>query len=178
MNSALMMFIVIGGVGGLANAFVNNYALFCVCRFVAAMGLKIWIISRKPNQILTQCLSLHKSGHTGLFLVPFTTSVELVGTKMVTFWSNMSHVPFALGQFVVIMIAYAERDWKMFQVRNQLKNPKGNNLTVGVSPYISDLLFGADFLSPASFLHHSRISSLAHREQTIQRGGGRCREGY
>ena len=43
---------------------------------------------------------------------------------MVTFWSNMSHVPFALGQFVVIMIAYAERDWKMFQVRNQLKNPK------------------------------------------------------
>ena len=38
MNAALMMFIVIGGVGGLANAFVNNYALFCVCRFVAAMG--------------------------------------------------------------------------------------------------------------------------------------------
>ena len=34
-----MMFIVIGGAGGLANAFVNDYALFCVCRFVAAMGL-------------------------------------------------------------------------------------------------------------------------------------------
>ena len=55
------------------------------------------------------------SGHTGLFLVPFTTSVELVGTKMVTFWSNMSHVPFALGQFLVIMIAYGERDWRTFQ---------------------------------------------------------------
>ena len=34
-----MMFIVIGGAGGLANAFVSNYALFCVCRFVAAMGI-------------------------------------------------------------------------------------------------------------------------------------------
>ena len=45
MNSALMMFIVIGGIGGLANAFVNNYALFCVCRFVAAMGQSIWILS-------------------------------------------------------------------------------------------------------------------------------------
>lgn len=53
--------------------------------------------------------------------MPFTIAVELVGTKMVTFWSNMSHVPFALGQFVVIMIAYAERDWRMFQERNRPK---------------------------------------------------------
>ena len=51
-----MMFIVIGGVGGLANAFVNDYALFCVCRFVAAMGLSLWIDQRPPNQILTQFL--------------------------------------------------------------------------------------------------------------------------
>ena len=43
MNPALMMFIVIGGVGGLANAFVNNYALFCICRFVAAMGMSVRI---------------------------------------------------------------------------------------------------------------------------------------
>ena len=64
-------------------------------------------------------ISFFKSGHTGLFLVPFTMAVELVGTKMVTFWSNMSHVPFALGQFVVIMIAYAERDWRMFQERKK-----------------------------------------------------------
>ena len=53
--------------------------------------------------------------------MPFTTSVELVGTKMVTFWSNMSHVPFALGQFVVIMIAYGERDWRTFQGSQQLR---------------------------------------------------------
>ena len=47
-TSALMMFIVIGGVGGLANAFVNNYALFCVCRFVAAMGQSLCMNSL-PN---------------------------------------------------------------------------------------------------------------------------------
>ena len=69
------------------------------------------------------------SGHTGLFLVPFTTSVELVGTKMVTFWSNMSHVPFALGQFVVIMIAYGERDWRTFQAsQNPRRRQKLPNL--------------------------------------------------
>ena len=34
-----MMFIVIGGAGGVANAFVDSYALFCACRFVAAMGI-------------------------------------------------------------------------------------------------------------------------------------------
>ena len=112
-----MMFIVIGGAGGLANAFVSNYALFCVCRFVAAMGILTATDPRGANKTVNISILPHL-GHTGLFLVPFTTSVELVGTKMVTFWSNMSHAPFALGQFVVIMIAYAERDWRRFQVGN------------------------------------------------------------
>jgi hypothetical protein len=36
-----------------------------------------------------------------MFLIPFTTTVELVGPEWKTFWGNMSHVPFALGEALV-----------------------------------------------------------------------------
>ena len=63
LNSALMMFIVIGGVGGLANAFVNDYALFCVCRFVAAMGLSVPLDRSKNSESDSHSISLKIRTH-------------------------------------------------------------------------------------------------------------------
>ena len=43
-------------------------------------------------------------------------TVELVGDKTKTFWGNMSQVPFAIGEVIVVLIAVAIRDWQDFQI--------------------------------------------------------------
>ena len=48
---------------------------------------------------------------------------------------------------------------------------------ITVSSFISDILFGTDIPPLAPLLHHARVSSLAHREQTIRRGEGHCHKG-
>jgi hypothetical protein len=54
-----------------------------------------------------------------MFLISFTSSVELVGPELKTFWGNLIHVPFQIGGLIVTLIAYLERDWVMFQVSLQ-----------------------------------------------------------
>ncbi len=87
-----MIFVGIAAAASLSNAFVSSYGAFCAIRFVTAMG------------------------HVGMFLVPFTTTVELVSAEWMSFWGNMAHVPFALGEALVVLIAYLIRDWKDFQI--------------------------------------------------------------
>ena len=56
----------------------------------------------------------------GLFMIPFTIAIELVGDKTKTFWGNMAQVPFAIGEVIVCLIAMAVRDWQDFQLASSV----------------------------------------------------------
>lgn len=94
-----------------------------------------------------------------MFLISFTSSVELVGPELKTFWGNLIHVPFQIGGLIVTLIAYLERDWVMFQVSLQyvlLKFDEINAIFLS-----SDLLFHPNLPCPPSLLHNTRVPAVA-----------------
>lgn len=75
----------VGCTGSLANTFCQNYISFVVCRFITAIG------------------------HMGLFMLAFNMTVEICGPETKTFASNLIHVPFAIGEALVSLIAMLVR---------------------------------------------------------------------
>ena len=54
-------------------------------------------------------------GCFGVFAIPFTLSVELVGNKYKTIVGALYQVPFALGEILIGLAAMGIRDYRWFQ---------------------------------------------------------------
>ena len=66
--------------------------------------------------IITSLVIFSFTGAQGCFLMTFSLSVELVGVKKKTLIGNLIQPPFAFGEVIVSLIAWAIRDWKKFQI--------------------------------------------------------------
>eukprot|EP00095_Tigriopus_kingsejongensis_P002623 maker-scaffold290_size220039-snap-gene-0.6 protein:Tk02623 transcript:maker-scaffold290_size220039-snap-gene-0.6-mRNA-1 annotation:"solute carrier family 22 member 15-like" len=84
--------IVVGVVGSLCGSFCNDYISYCVTRFLTGFGAM------------------------GTFLVPYNLTVELSGARTKTLIGNLSQIPFAVGECLVVLIAYFFRDWRLFTI--------------------------------------------------------------
>ena len=49
-------------------------------------------------------------------MVPFNLSIELVGNKYKTAIGLLFHIPYAIGQVLLSLVAIGVRDYKMYQI--------------------------------------------------------------
>ena len=55
-------------------------------------------------------------GGIGVFVVPFTLSMELVGNKYKTAVGLIFHVPYSIGQVILGVLAIWVRDYRIYQI--------------------------------------------------------------
>jgi len=55
-------------------------------------------------------------GAMGVFLVPYTLSVELVGSKYKTLIGCVIQIPFAIGEAIDGLVAWPLDEWWIFQI--------------------------------------------------------------
>lgn len=91
-KKTLMLSILFGSSASLSGAFCTSYIGYSATRFLTAFGAQ------------------------GTFLIPFSLSVELVGSKKKTLVGNMVQAPFAIGEAILGLLAYAIRDWRILQI--------------------------------------------------------------
>ena len=110
-TSFIALLMVAGGL--LLNAFMPEYISFTVSRFITGFGKSTLIpcYDTKVEKIFVACYL----GSIGVFAIPFTLNVELVGNKYKTIAGLLYQTPFALGEIVIGLIAIGVRDYRWFQ---------------------------------------------------------------
>ena len=130
-KKALTIAALVNGVGLLLTAFMPNYILFTIARFITGLGMRTnqSFSDKKIKKIVydinTFVDTLNKisnfmiyllTGGIGVFVVPFNLCVELVGNKYKTPVGLIFHAPYSIGQAILGLIAIGVRDYMTYQI--------------------------------------------------------------
>ena len=126
-KKALTIAALVNASGLLMTAFMPNYALFTIARFITGLGrifsilfafyhICILNLVKESLSIISYMKIFIKTGGIGVFVVPFNLCVELVGNKFKTPVGILYHAPYAIGTILLGLIAIVVRDYQIYQI--------------------------------------------------------------